>query len=69
MTKHPFLNHEYIPWVIGLAAFFLCLTVLLAIPEGNEQQDLYCEMVTTFKETGGNYGWPDYNNNYNEVCK
>jgi len=69
MIKRPYLKHDYIPWLIGLAAFFLCLIVLFEIPEGNEQQDLYCEMVTTYQETKGDYGWPDYQNNYNEVCK
>lgn len=33
------------------------------------QRNLYCEQVKTFKETGGLYGWPDYNKNAEEVCK
>ena len=32
------------------------------------QQAMYCEQVKTFKETGGTYGWPDYNENAEVVC-
>jgi len=38
------------------------------LEEAIQQQDLYCEMVATYNETGGDYGWPDYRNDYNVVC-
>lgn len=28
----------------------------------------YCEMVQTFKETDGRYGWPDYRGIFRKVC-
>lgn len=28
----------------------------------------YCEMVTLYKESNGQYGWPDYEDNYDEIC-
>lgn len=37
--------------------------------EQQQQQDLYCEMVGIYKETKGEYGWPDYKGNAEEVCK
>ena len=39
-------------------------------PDDLEQQRaLYCEMVETFKNTGGEYGWPDYKGSYGRDCK
>jgi hypothetical protein len=32
------------------------------------QQIRYCEMVSAWQETDGEYGWPDYNDNFDEVC-
>ena len=28
----------------------------------------YCEMVTIWHESGGENGWPDYRNNYDQEC-
>tara|TARA_Y100000593_G_scaffold94032_1_gene191289 strand:- start:66446 stop:66634 length:189 start_codon:yes stop_codon:yes gene_type:complete len=33
------------------------------------QQKQYCEMVELHKESGGEYGYPDYQRNFEEVCK
>lgn len=39
-------------------------------PDDLEQQRaLYCEMVETFKNTGGEYGWPDYHGAYGRDCQ
>lgn len=39
-------------------------------PDDLEQQRaLYCEMVETFKNTGGEYGWPDYKGTYKRDCR
>lgn len=39
-------------------------------PDDLEQQRaLYCEMVETFKNTGGEYGWPDYKGTYKGDCR
>lgn len=57
-------------WVLcGIA-----LVVLVNLPDRNpddldQQQALYCEMVQAFKQTNGQYGWPDYRGNAVEVCK
>lgn len=57
-------------WVLcGIA-----LVVLVNLPdpqpdELDKDQALYCGMVQTFKQTKGQYGWPDYRGNAAEVCK
>ena len=57
-------------WVLcGIA-----LVVLVNLPEPQaddlaKEQSLYCGMVQTFKETHGQYGWPDYRGNAAKVCK
>ena len=35
---------------------------------GNRQA-LYCSMVETYHKTNGEHGWPDYNDNAQEVCQ
>lgn len=32
-------------------------------------QSVYCKSVAEWKQNGGHGGHPDYNGNYNEVCK
>ena len=32
------------------------------------QKQLYCENVELWKETKGQQGWPDYNENYEQLC-
>lgn len=32
------------------------------------EEQLYCANVALYKATGGQRGWPDYNDNYNEIC-
>ena len=36
--------------------------------EAVRAEQAYCENVKLFNETRGEKGWPDYNENYNEVC-
>ena len=62
---------------IGLVLGSLVVLGLIALgnvidgqPDDLEQQRaLYCEMVETFKNTGGEYGWPDYKGAYGRDCK
>lgn len=37
--------------------------------EQQAQQEMYCEMVELYVESNGEYGWPDYQQNYKGVCK
>ena len=53
--------------VLGLIALG---NVIDGQPDDLEQQRaLYCEMVETFKTTGGEYGWPDYKGAYRRDCQ
>ena len=53
-----------------LVAAFYAGTLVDGQPDDLEQQRaLYCEMVETFKNTGGEYGWPDYKGSYGRDCK
>jgi hypothetical protein len=47
---------------LGLVAW-LCNT-----DEPTAEQHNYCEMVDIWNDTEGEYGWPDYNDNFDEVC-
>ena len=33
-----------------------------------ESQSEYCRMVKLHKETNGSFGWPDYENSYDNWC-
>ena len=48
-----------------LSAALLALGLALAVGDDastTSEQELHCEMVQIWNETGGEYGWPDYNN-------
>lgn len=63
--------------VLGVA--ILGMFALIGTMEHQDEVDdqaHYCEMVTTWKQEASRgiaardrAGWPDYNNNYDEVCK
>ncbi len=59
--------------MIALAMVLLTIMTLdhaRGVPdELDRDQATYCEMVQTFKETNGQYGWPDYRGVAREVCK
>ena len=52
-----------------LASMIALLALFTADDDLQQQQYLYCEMVAIHKDTGGQYGWPDYRGNAAEVCK
>lgn len=59
--------------------FTMCFWLIIAIialnqladeyrPVVDEQLEIYCQMNAVRISTNGEYGWPDYNGNYEEVC-
>lgn len=58
---------------IWLVCGFIIVAMLVNNPD--EPDDLtkaettYCEMVQQFKETNGQFGWPDYRGDAAKVCK
>lgn len=66
------MHSELTAWVPAtcLVAMFAAGTLAVGQPDDLEQQRaLYCEMVETFKNTGGEYGWPDYKGAYGRDCQ
>lgn len=55
--------------LISLAVFIGLLAVINHSEEPMPDEVQYCEMVDTWNETDGEYGWPDYNENFDEVCE
>ena len=56
----------------------LCAVVIIAAimvvgsmdyEDAKRQESDYCASVRAWDDTVGKYGHPDYNGNYNEVCK
>jgi|LauGreDrversion4_2_1035121.scaffolds.fasta_scaffold2701220_1 hypothetical protein len=60
------------PWV---AVGFIVFILLAGLAGQSDYEDavreeaLYCANVALYKATSGEQGWPDYNKNYNEICK
>lgn len=50
------------------AVIILLAFALAGCEEPQAMADQYCEMVELHKTSGGDYGWPDYNENYDENC-
>jgi hypothetical protein len=56
-------------------AFTLVVFLILFAPMPPEtdleqqEADLYCEMVATYNQTGGEYGWPDYKKTFDKYCE
>lgn len=58
-------------WVsVGFVVFFLLAGIAgqSDYEEAVRAEQAYCENVKLFNETRGEKGWPDYNENYDEVC-
>lgn len=56
-----------------IAALALLGLITLAACVDEQEQDLelkhHCEMVGIYRETDGQYGWPDYNNTAGDCPK
>lgn len=57
-------------WVAAFATLVFLVNAPDRQPDDlDKDQALYCEMVKTFKQTKGQYGWPDYRGIAAKVCK
>lgn len=56
--------------VLGISAI-ASISAAGTISVSDEQQatSKYCEMVSLYKKTGGESGWPDYQRNFKTQCK
>jgi hypothetical protein len=59
-------------FLLALSAALVIAVLIAVLPENKqqreEQQTLYCEMVTLSIETNGELGWPDFRNRYTIDC-
>lgn len=55
--------------VLALVMAFLMLNSDATAVEENATNNEYCEMVELGFETNNEFGWGDYNGNYDELCK
>lgn len=58
--------------VMASCAGLIALTALvmdISADDLQQQQELYCQMVAIHKDTGGEYGWPDYKHIAEEACQ
>jgi hypothetical protein len=63
------MKHRHVETVVALALLGL---ITLAACVDEQEQDLvkhHCEMVGIYRETDGQYGWPDYNNTAGDCPK
>lgn len=58
---------------IWLACGFIIVIAMVNNPDAPAEQEkataTYCGMVAQFKETNGQFGWPDYRGTAAKVCK
>lgn len=58
-----------------IAAGIICALVAFLVTDEMDYQEakakssMYCQMVKAGIESGGKYGWPDFNNTYHRQCK
>lgn len=51
------------PLLLAALALILSIACFMDVEEQNNQASLYCEMTQIYKETNGQYGWPEYKEN------
>ena len=49
----------------------ICTVILnkMEVSDAHSEIEMYCEMVTDWKASNGQRGWPDYNGVYEQECK
>ena len=60
---------KLLDWFTVFVFIVLVLTIVYPIENENEAPKIYCEMVKIYKQTGGEYGWPDYKETFDRECK
>ena len=55
-------------WFLALGLGAMSMVGSMDFEDALHQNDRYCQMVQLFKDSDGATGWPDYNENYEEVC-
>jgi len=60
-----------INWSNFTLFFAVLFLVSISIDDNtqNEQSEIYCEMVLIHNQTGGEFGWPDYKETFDNECQ
>lgn len=56
---------------IGWCVFSVVILITCLSSATNDHQretEYYCEMVESYKQSDGENGWPDYKEQYDELC-
>ena len=57
----------------AIAMFVIAAIAIMAVnaafPGDPPKKSNYCEMVEIYKDSGGEFGWPDFRGNYESACK
>lgn len=64
------MKHSHTEQIAALALLGL-ITLAACVDEQEQHNELkhHCEMVGIYRETDGQYGWPDYNNTAGDCPK
>jgi len=55
-------------WLIVIIALLIVLPGMFQEEEAAAALFDYCEMVDAYNQTGGDFGWPDYENKFDKEC-
>ena len=56
-------------WFVVFVFFIIVLGIIFPENMENEESEIYCEMVLIHKQTGGEFGWPDYKETFDRECQ
>jgi len=56
-------------WFVVFVFFIIVLSIFFPVENQNEQSEIYCEMVLVHRQTGGEFGWPDYKETFDKECQ
>jgi hypothetical protein len=55
-------------WMLVILILALGAVGRMDLEDAIQSEKHYCDMVKLYKDTGGDAGWPDYENRYNKNC-
>lgn len=62
-------SQAVIVFMMVFIGFMIAKVSDMAYQDEQWTEDLYCEMVSLYKKSKGELGWPDYNRSYDRACK
>lgn len=56
-------------YALGIIFGLFVAAANMEVEDAQAEAKMYCESVHDWKASNGQRGWPDYNGNYEELCK